>query len=196
MNPKSFEVDKGKHAVVVSYTKHDDATESDEERTEKNFQRPRPKLILELATLALAIKDYWKLGDLKLKVTKISFAENKDGHFAKFSLVSTDDENPLKIGPLKIKRELDLMPGTDDRNEDSLKNPIIDSVDTLENLIIAYLGGEREQPELPPVKEDAAAKVPGLFGRAGQAIKNAVPRRRKAVAPAGEAAGAAAAAPA
>lgn len=165
MKTKTFELEKGKYSVVATYSNYNDTTHEDDETTIRTYERPRGKLYDEMATLSLRIRDYWKLGELHLRVSKIAFSENKDGHFAKFNLVSVDDENPLKIGPLKVKRELDVLPGTEDRTPDSLKNPLLDSVDLVENKITEYLGGDREQPKFPENEEEPAPapRQGGLF---------------------------------
>ncbi|MGO8695962.1 MAG: hypothetical protein ACLQMF_20050 [Rectinemataceae bacterium] len=165
MKPKTFELEKGKYAVVATYLNHNDTTGEDDENTIRTYERPRPKLYDEMATLALLAREYWKLADLKLRVTKIGFTENKDGHFVRFSLASVDDVDPLKIGPLKLKRQLEFMPGTEDRDPESRKNPLLDSVDLIENKITEYLNGDREQAKLPLKTEaEPVPKQGRLFG--------------------------------
>jgi len=169
MKPKSFALEKGKYTVVATYTNHNDTTSADDEGTTKTHERPRPKLYDEMATLSLYAREYWGLGELPLRVAKISFSENPTGRFATLSLETVDGaDKALKIGPLKIKREIEVLAGTNDRNPESKKNPLLDQIDLVENKISEYLKGDREQPELPATEESSKATrkkgILGLFG--------------------------------
>jgi hypothetical protein len=166
MKAKTFELEKGKYAVVATYSNHNDTTGEDDENTIRTYERPRGKLYDDMATLALRAREYWGLVDLKLRVTKIGFAENKDGHIVRLHLESIDELEPLKIGPLKMKREPELMPGTNDRMPESKKNDFLDAVDLVENKITEYLNGDREQPKLPEKTEAIEAPKQGRLFKA------------------------------
>ncbi len=170
MKPKNFSTERGKYTVVATFTNRNEVTHEDDENTIRTYERPRPKLYNELATLALYVRQYYGLEAHKLRISTIGFAENKDGHLVKFSLESVDTLKKLKIGPLVLKRDIETMPGTNDRVPESEKNALLDQVDLVENKIIEYLNGDRESPVLPEIKA-APEKQPGLFGRIGRKKK-------------------------
>jgi hypothetical protein len=165
VKPKNFSTEKGKYSVVATFTNRNEATGEDDENTIRTYERPRPRLYDQVATLALLVSNYYGLEGHKLRIATISFAENKDGHLVKFILESVDTLKKLKVGPLVLKRELDTLPSTSDRDPASEKNVVLDQVDLVENKIIEYLNGDREAPLLPVKKEEESPKQRGLFGR-------------------------------
>lgn len=170
MKPKTFCLEKGKYAVVATYQNHNDATGEEDENTIKTFERARPKLYGEMATLALRAKEYFGLPDLKVRIPKITFSENaNNGRFVKIDLVSVEDLHPIKISTEKIKREEEVLVGTNDPNPDSKKNILLAQVDLVENKITEYLSGDREAPKLPEV--EAPKEEEGLFGRVKKTLR-------------------------
>lgn len=171
MKAKTFELEKGEFAVVASYVSYNDATEEEEETTIKTHEKPRPKLYTDAATVALRAREYWKLGDLPVRVSKISFTENDDGRFVRLAL-ETMDTPPLRVMPPRVKRQPETKPGEDEPDPENPKNILLEAVELLENRISEYLNGDREQPELPlPKQEEAAPKQRGLFGKRGKGEK-------------------------
>jgi len=161
MKPKKFELDKGKFPVVVVYTGHNDTTEEDDEHVTRTYERPRPALRDAVQTLALRIREHYDLMNLKLKLTTIEFKETKAGLAAKFWLETVDTLKAVKIGPLTFKREPETMPSSTERAPCSTQNILLDQIDLVENKIIEYINGAREQAVLP-VKEEKVAKQRGL----------------------------------
>jgi len=149
MKVKRFTLDRGKFTVVANYVEHNDTTKADDEHTMRTYEKPRPKLYEAFQNLGLEVREFWRLKEHKLRIFRIAFAENKDGHIVTIWLESVDELEPLPVGPLKLKRELDLLAGTNDRDPESKKNPVLDAVDLVENKITEYLNGDREQPKLP-----------------------------------------------
>jgi hypothetical protein len=176
LKPKNFSTDKGKYSVIATFTNRNEVTHEDDENTIRTYERPRPKLYDEMATLALFVRNYYGLETHKLRLSMIAFAENKDGHLVKFTLESVDTLKKLRVGPLVLKRELETMPGTFDRVPDSEKNALLDQVDLVENKITEYLNGDREAPVLPYIAEEPEKKQRRLpFNQLGKRL-----RRKKA----------------
>jgi hypothetical protein len=187
---KKFTLDKGKNVVTVSYTNINDTTKAEDDTTLKTNEGPVPQLREAWQTLALAAREYWGLTELKLRVSVLVFTENNDGRGARLSMESVDDEHPLFIGPLRVKREPDLMPSTNDLDPNSLKNPLLDAIDLVENKISEYISGQREQPKLIEKPEGAQpelepeARPRGYLGeKIAQAAKAIGGRSKKAAAP-------------
>lgn len=162
MKVKKFSLDKGKHVVVAHFVKINDTTKAEDDTTLRTDEAPLPALREAFQNLALSARDFWRLRDLKLKVVTISFSENNDGKGARLMMESVDEEHPLTVGPLKIKRELEFKAGENTRLEGSLRNPLLDDIDHAENEIIQYLNGSRLQPEL---KEPAQVEPRPRQGR-------------------------------
>ena len=77
MKPKNFSTEKGKYTVVATFTNRNEVTHEDDENTIRTYERPRPKLYNEFATLALYVRQYYGLESHKLRISTIGFAENK-----------------------------------------------------------------------------------------------------------------------
>lgn len=168
MKAKTFELEKGEYAVVAEYSNYNDAAESEELTTIRTHERPRPRLYTDIATLALRAREYYKLGELPLRVTKLAFSENDDGRFVRITL--EDMTTYLKILPARLNRKLDMKPGEEEPDPESQKNILLEAVDLVENRIGEYLNGDREQPELP-VHEEPEER--GLFGMIRKGRKKA-----------------------
>lgn len=160
MKPKEFEIDKGEYAVVVTYTNHDDVSGTDEEKKDKTHARPRPACYQAIADVALRAREFWNFGDLKPLLRKVGFTESNEGRFVRLTFKTLDG---IGLYPPRLNREKVNLPSTGDPDPDNPKNILIDAVDLLENRISEYLNGDREQPELPPAKEEPSE--PGLFGK-------------------------------
>jgi hypothetical protein len=174
MKIKKFILDHGKYVVVASYTTINDTTKAEDDTTLKTNEGPEPKLRDAWANLSLAVREYWGLSTLKLRIFSISFTENKDGHGATFKLESVGDEQQLSVGPLKIKREIETLAGTNDKDPDSLKNNVLDALDLVENKITEYINGAREQPKLPEVEPaQIEARPQGRFNFVKEQIQKA-----------------------
>lgn len=162
MKAKEFEIGKGEYAVIATYLNHNDATESEESTTIRTHERPRARLYTDAATVALEVRNHFKLGDLNLIVRKLNFSENDDGQFVKISLETLEG---IRVFPPRVKRLPYIAPGEDLPDPEYPLNRLLAAVDLLENRISEYLSGDREQPELP--MEEPAPEVearPSLFG--------------------------------
>jgi hypothetical protein len=171
MRVQKFQLDKGKHVVVASFTKISDTTKAEEETTTKTDEAPRPALRSAMADLSYAVVTHYKLSEHKLKIYKITFHKNKDGKSAKFFLCSDDEEDVIPIGPIVYERAEEFQPSSTVRVEGSTKNEIYDQVEKVEKLIVKYVEGDREQPELPEKKEPEARPQLGFFDKAKAAVR-------------------------
>ena len=136
MKVSKFALDKGKYVVVASYTDINETTKAADEHTLRTFEGPRPKLRDAMATLAYQVREFYKLTEHQLKIPVIAFGEGRDGRTVTIWLESVNELQRLPVGPLKLRRELDKLPSTDDRDPDSIKNLVLDAVDLAENKII------------------------------------------------------------
>jgi hypothetical protein len=175
MKAKEFCLGKGEYVVQATYINHNDATGEDDETTIKTCERPRPRLYTDVATLVLRARTYYGLGEIKALFQKIGFTNSDEGRFVKLWL-EVEGSPGYYLILSRVKRDPFNKPGTEEPDPEHPKNLFLEAVDLVENRISEYLAGDREQPELPPKREEPEVKVQGRFGF----IKERIAKGKKA----------------
>jgi len=168
LKASKFQVNHGEYAVVATYSNYNDVTDQTEETTLRTHEKPRGRFYTDLADLAFKARDFFKLGELRLTISTISFTDNDNGRSVRLQM-ETEGEHPIKVQPPAVSRKPFIKPGEEAPDPESQKNIFLEAVNLVENRISEYLNGDREQPELPmkPEQPSKAARKKGILGLFG-----------------------------